>query len=263
MIDIHHHCLPGVDDGPRSMSEAEDLCRMAAAQGIETIVATPHVLRGRWKNTSRAHLEELLAQLSERLAGSPRLLLGSEYWFSHDMDEVLRAGAPIIPLAGGCSVLVEFPSHAIPPLAIQPLHRARLDGWLPIIAHPERNDVLRAKPEILLSLLRMGVRAQVTAGSLVGDFGRDAQRAGMSWIKAGLVHAVATDAHNCRKRPPLFRQAWERVAETCGEPVAQALFVENPRAIVEGRELPYDPEIPERLPTAGLVERLGRLMRSL
>ena len=122
MIDIHHHCLPGVDDGPRSMDEAEDLCRMAASEGIQTIVATPHVLRGRWKNTSRAHLEELVAQLSERVQHWPRIVLGSEYWFGHDMDEVLRAGTPIIPLAGSRSVLVEFPSHAVPPFALQPLH---------------------------------------------------------------------------------------------------------------------------------------------
>ena len=262
MIDIHHHCLPGVDDGPRSMSEAEDLCRMAAAEGIDTIVATPHVLRGRWKNTSRAQLEELLRQLAERLDGAPRLLLGSEYWFGHDMDEVLRAGSPIIPLAGARSVLVEFPSHAVPPLAGQPLHRALLDGWIPIIAHPERNEVFRAKPDILIALLRMGVRSQVTAGSLLGDFGREAQRAGMSWIRAGLVHAVATDAHNSGKRPPHFRKAWERVADSCGEPIARALFLENPRAIVEGRPLPYDPEIPDRLPATGLVGRLRRLVHS-
>lgn len=261
MIDIHHHCLPGVDDGPRSMSEAEDLCRMAAAEGIDTIVATPHVLRGRWQNTSRDRLEDLLAQLSNRLGGSPHLLLGSEYWFGHDMDEVLRAGTPIIPLAGGRSVLVEFPSQAMPPLATQPLHRSQLDGWLPILAHPERNDVLRAKPELLISLLRMGVRAQVTAGSLIGEFGREAQQAGLDWIKAGLVHVVATDAHNCKKRPPQFRRAWERVAETCGEPVARALFVDNPLAIVEGRELPYDPDIPDRLESPGLIERLRRLVR--
>ena len=242
------------------MNEAEDLCRMAASEGIETIVATPHVLRGRWKNTSRTQLEELLAQLSERIHHSPRLVLGSEYWFGHDIDEVLRAGTPIIPLAGSRSVLVEFPSNAIPPFALEPLHRARLDGWIPIIAHPERNDVFRAKPEILISFLRSGIRAQVTAGSLIGDFGRDAQRTGLAWIQAGMVHVVATDAHNSTKRPPRFRQAWARVADLCGEPVARALFVENPRAILEGHDLPFDPEISERPDQLGVMERLRRFL---
>src|SRR5207244_12748704 len=84
MIDIHHHCLPGVDDGPRNADESADLCRMSADEGIETIVATPHVLRGRWKNTSRAQLEAILADLQSRIGDAPRLLLGSEYFFAHD-----------------------------------------------------------------------------------------------------------------------------------------------------------------------------------
>jgi len=97
MIDIHHHCLPGVDDGPRNVDDAVDLCQMSAEEGIETIVATPHVLRGRWKNTSRAQLEGLIADLQAR-AGAPRLLLGSEYFFAHDVAEVrsyLERTAPV------------------------------------------------------------------------------------------------------------------------------------------------------------------------
>src|SRR3954453_9174529 len=99
MIDLHHHCLPGVDDGPRTAEEAVDLCRMSADEGIETIVATPHVLRGRWKNTSRPQLETTLADLRARIGDTPRLLLGSEYFFAHDVAEVMRAGNAIIPLA--------------------------------------------------------------------------------------------------------------------------------------------------------------------
>ena len=78
MIDIHHHCLPGVDDGPRDWDEAVALCQMAAADGITTIVATPHVLRGRWQNTSPAVLEQLAADLRERINNSPRIILGSD-----------------------------------------------------------------------------------------------------------------------------------------------------------------------------------------
>jgi len=119
------------------MDEAVDLCRMSADEGIDTIVATPHVLRGRWKNTSRAQLETKLAELREQVGDAPRLLLGSEYFFAHDVAEVMRGGA-IIPLAGSRYILVEFASNAIPPLVLQPLHAVMLDGWTPIIAHPER-----------------------------------------------------------------------------------------------------------------------------
>src|SRR5712692_5098904 len=168
MIDIHHHCLPGIDDGPREWSEAVDLCRMAADEGIETIVATPHVLRGRWKNTLRPQLDSILAELQQRTSDTPHLLLGSEYFFGHDIAEVLRAGKTVVPLASSRYVLVEFATHSVPPLVTQPLHRVQLDGWTPVIAHPERNIVLQSKPDLVRALVRMGVKMQITAGSIMG-----------------------------------------------------------------------------------------------
>ena len=258
MIDIHHHCLPGVDDGPRDGAEAVALCRMSAEEGIEAIVATPHVLRGRWKNTSRAQLESILADLQSRVGDAPRLLLGSEYFFAHDIAEVMRGGA-IIPLAGSRYILVEFVSHAVPPLVLQPLHAVMLDGWTPVIAHPERNAVLQSKPELVAQLVRAGVKMQVTTGSVTGDFGEEARSAAIRLLRLGCVHFMATDAHNRPKRPPRFRQARAKVADLCGEGVARALFVDNPRAVIEGKGLPYDPDIPETVEKSGLMNRLRGL----
>jgi protein-tyrosine phosphatase len=244
MIDIHHHCLPGVDDGPRTMAESVDLCRMAADEGIDTIVATPHVLRGRWKNTSRAQLEKVLDDLRAAVGDRPHILLGSEYFFGHDMDEMLRTES-ILPLAGGRYVLVEFSSHTVPPLVREPLYRVQLNGWTPVIAHPERNIVFQSKPEFLASLIRIGVKTQVTTGSVTGEFGPEAQAAAIDWLQRGWVHVMATDAHNATKRQPRFRAARERVVELVGEEIAQSLFVDNPKSIVESRGLVYDPDLPE------------------
>ncbi len=184
MIDLHHHCLPGLDDGPRDLEEAVALCRAAADEGIEIIVATPHVLRGRWVNDSRPVLEERLAQLRTAIGDSPRLLLGSEYFFAHDMNEVLQSGRGIVPLAGSRTILIEFDTHNIPPLVEQPLYRAQLDGWIPLIAHPERNSVFQARPELLESLVRLGAKVQVTGSSFLGDFGEEARAAAREYLPA-------------------------------------------------------------------------------
>jgi protein-tyrosine phosphatase len=244
MIDLHHHCLPGVDDGPSSLAEAIDLCKMAADEGIDTIVATPHVLRGRWRNRSRAEYASILDDLCSKAGSAPRIILGSEYFFAHDMDDMLR-NESILPLAGSRYVLVEFASHAIPPLVREPLYRAQLAGWTPLIAHPERNLVFRSNPEILASLLRIGVKIQVTTGSITGDFGKEAEAASIDWLQRGWIHVMATDAHNPTKRPPRFQAARRRVVELAGEEIAQALFFENPKSIVENRGLVYDPDIPD------------------
>jgi protein-tyrosine phosphatase len=261
MIDIHHHCLPGVDDGPRSLSEAVELCRMAADEGIETIVATPHVLRGRWKNTSRVQLTAILDELRGKIGETPHIVLGSEYFFAHDMDEMLR-GQSIIPLADSRYVLVEFASHAVPPLVRDPLYHVQLDGWIPVIAHPERNIVFQSKPEFLASLIRIGVKTQVTTGSVMGEFGPEAQAAAIDWLKRGWVHFMATDAHNETKRPPRFRAARERVVDLVGEQTAQALFVDNPKSIVENRGLVYDPDVPEWSghDSGGLFSRIRKML---
>ena len=258
MIDVHHHCLPGVDDGPRDWAEAAELCAMAAEEGIETIVATPHVLRGRWKNTSRDELRSLVDELNERTKGRPRILLGSEYYFAHDAADAVESGA-VTPLAGSRYVLIEFAAQAIPPLVDQPLYRMQLGGWTPIIAHPERNLVFQHKPELLASLIRLGARTQVTSGSLTGAFGPEAQKAATDWIRNGLVHIIATDAHNPKRRPPIVREAIAAVAEIAGEALADVLFHRNPAAVIEGRPLEYDPEPTLSSGNKGLMERLRGL----
>ena len=261
MIDIHHHCLPGVDDGPRTMAESVDLCRMAADEGIETIVATPHVLRGRWKNTSRPQLNGILDELRANVGDTPRIVLGSEYFFAHDMDEMLR-NESILPLAGSRYVLVEFASHTVPAFVRDPLYRVQLDGWTPVIAHPERNVIFRAKPELLASLIRIGIKTQVTTGSITGEFGPEAQASVRDWVKRGWVHAFATDAHNPTKRPPRFRAAREQVVDLVGENIAHALFSGNPKSMLENRGLVYDPDIPELDGNQhnGLFHRMRRLL---
>jgi protein-tyrosine phosphatase len=258
VIDIHHHCLPGVDDGPRDVAEAVDLCHMAADDGIDTIVATPHVLRGRWQNNSPAALARSLDELHSALGDHPRLLLGSEYFFAHDMNEMLSSpDCAIVPLAGSRYVLVEFASHAVPPLVEQPFYRAQLAGWTPIIAHPERNIVFQSKPELLVSLINVGAKTQVTAASLVGDFGADAKRCAAEWIRRGMVHIIASDAHNRTKRPPRMTAAAKIVTELAGSDVADALVRRNPAAVIEGRGCEYDPE-PQSPPKRGLLASLSR-----
>jgi len=233
---------------------------MASEDGIETIVATPHVLRGRWQNTSRAALEAALTTLRERVGESPRLLLGSEYFFAHDVADALASGA-VIPLAGSRYVLIEFAANAIPPMIEQPFYRLQLDGWTPVIAHPERNAVFQSKPQLLASLVRLGAKSQITAASLAGDFGPDARDAAFQWIAAGMVHVVASDSHNTRKRPPRMTAALAAVRESAGETMATALFFDNPRAVVEGRALPYDPEPKEKQPKRGLLSRVAKLLK--
>ena len=255
MIDIHHHCLPDVDDGPREWEEAVEMCRASLAEGIDTIVATPHVLRGRWRTFSILELQQRIDELRLRVGDAPRLLLGSEYFFSHDAVELLAAGNSIVPLAGSRYVLIELAANSVPPMFEQPLYRMQLDGWTPILAHPERNLVFQRHPELLAAYIGHGAKTQVTLSSLTGEFGREAKRAAEELVRRKLVHFVATDAHNMTKRVPRVTAAAAVLRELAGEVVAEALMAGNPRCVVEKRPLEYDPD-PVFEVNAGFLTRL-------
>jgi len=260
MIDIHHHCLPDVDDGPHAWGEAVEMCRVAAGEGIETIIATPHVLRGRWRTFAIPELQSRLDELQSRAGRSPRLILGSEYFFAHDFAEVLAARNAIVPLAGSRYVLVELASNSVPPMIEQPFYRVQLEGWTPVIAHPERNLVFQAHPDVLAALVEHGARTQVTLGSLTGAFGPAAKASAEELLRRQLVHFVATDAHNTGKRPPRIQAELAALRALVGTDVADALATRNPRAIVENRPLEYDPE-PLREEKSGFFTRVRRFFQ--
>lgn len=230
------------------------MCRMALDDGIETIVATPHMLRGRWKTCTTAELEQRLEELKAELGDEPRLLLGAECFFTHDLEHLLDRGLAE-PLAGSRYVLIEFAADSVPPHVEIPFHQLQLTHRVPIVAHPERNAVFAAHPELLSALVGFGARTQITAGSLLGQFGDGPRRAAESWVREGLVHFVATDAHNLRNRRPLMREAVERLRQIAGDETAEALTLENPRAVVENRPLPFVPG-PPAVPNRGLLRRL-------
>lgn len=257
MIDIHHHCLHGVDDGPRHFEQSIELCRAAAADGIKTIVATPHVLRGSWQNDDPSLILRAVERLNEELGGTPLVLMGSEYYFGHDTVERLEGGT--VPfLAGSRYALIEFASNVVPPLADKVIHEMRLREWVPVIAHPERNLVFAEKDELIRRLIHLGARLQITSGSLLGQFGRRAQAAATDWLASEMVHFIASDAHNLEKRPPTMGSAYRYVAEHYGEERARSLTVENPGAVILNRPLPYDPSPKPPASRSGFLSRFMR-----
>jgi protein-tyrosine phosphatase len=238
LIDIHFHCLPGIDDGPRDWDEAIALCKAAAADGIETIVATPHVLREEiWINDDVGARDALITELNRRLGGTPLVVPGCEYYFSLDAVEHCRPAGPLTMLNRSKYLLVEFPASRLPEQAESVFHELSLIGVTPVIAHPERNLALAREPAKLQRLIELGAVSQVTAGSLTGDFGRAAFAAANEFLKRELVHVIASDSHSLERRPPRMSEARAKVRQKSPE-IESALFDANPRAIIASQPLP-------------------------
>jgi protein-tyrosine phosphatase len=235
MIDLHFHCLPGIDDGPSTWDEAVELCRAAAAEGTETIVATPHVLRDQWLNDDPAVRDRLILRLNSLLGGRPAIVPGCEYYFAADAVELWERGSagPLVALNRGTALLIEFPAYAVPAQADSVFHELSILGVTPVIAHPERNIELAQNPDRLAQLVARGALAQLTAGSLLGEFGRNALAAAESFFARRLIHFVASDAHSLARRPPRLAAARQWVGKRWGKAAEADLFDKNPAAVIQ------------------------------
>jgi len=241
MIDIHCHILPGVDDGPKSWDIAEEMCRMAAADGTKHIVATPHA--NRRYVYDREHLAQALDSLRQRVGTAPNLSLGCDFRLSpENMHDIVRFPERYL-IEGGRYLLAE-PSHTkVPPDTEEQLRQLIAIGITPIITHPERNTVLQQTPQRILQWVELGCAIQVTASALTGGWGETAWHTAQWLLKRDAVHILASDAHDTTRRPPGLALAREAVAEYRGNKVAHALVADNPRAIVSGEALPYFPKV--------------------
>ena len=239
MIDIHHHLLPGLDDGSPDMQTSLKMVDVAARDGITHIVCTPHA-NNRF-TYSREKNQELLNELKAKVAGKVTLGLGCDFHMSYDNIQDALDNAGRYSINGLNYLLVEFADTHISDTSTDSLYELGLGKQRPIITHPERNPVLQRHPEKLAAWIRDGALVQVTASSFEGRFGRTAQAMAERMVKRNWVHFLATDAHNLESRAPVLSRGYEYLKKHHGLETAERLCVTNPRAVFEGTEWPAQP----------------------
>jgi protein-tyrosine phosphatase len=235
VIDIHSHILPEVDDGPKSWETAEAMCRMAAQDGIEHMVATPHA-NDRY-HYDRDYLSSLLQSLQQRIGETPKLSLGCDFHLSLENMQAALVAPEKYRIGSSRYLLVEFSNFSIP---------VQIDEWLgqmvelgtrPIITHPERNPILQQTGERVLQWVEIGCAVQITASALTGSWGAKTREMAQWFLKERAVHFLATDAHDTARRPPVLSEARKLVAKQFGEELADSLVDGNPRAVVNDQPL--------------------------
>jgi protein-tyrosine phosphatase len=250
VIDLHSHLLPGIDDGAVDMDEAIEICRAAAADGIVTIAATPHV-RDDYP-TRPETMEAGVRDVQAAVGGMLQVLPGGEIdlgELDRPFDELIRFGLGGNPRA----LLVEMPYFGWPVDLEHKLSRLRACGITAILAHPERNAEVQARPHLLASIVGGGALLQVTAASVDGRVGRRAQTCARALIAGGLAHLITSDAHGPGVRAAGLADAARAVDDA---ELAQWLTVDVPRSIIDGAAIPRRPE-PRRRRRLRLLGRSG------
>jgi protein-tyrosine phosphatase len=266
MVDIHHHLLPGLDDGSKNFDTSIEMARLAAADGISHIVCTPHA-NGQYAfdpAVNAAKADELRGMLA-REGIAVTLGLGCDFHLSYDNVRAAQADPARFSINGQGYLLVEVPDYGLPPGLTETFYELQLVGLTPILTHPERNPTLLAEPSRMVDWLRGGVLIQVTADSLTGHKGKAAARMAHDLLEKRWVHFLATDAHNTVSRPPRMRDAHDMVANKYGSSYARSLCVTNPLAVFTGKpfELEEEPRgLFEEVDEPGWWERVTARWRS-
>ncbi len=235
MIDLHTHVLPGLDDGAADDAVALAMCRMAVADGISTMVATPHLFGGVGV-TDPGIIQGALERLKKLLVAEQvnlELRFAAEMPLMEHVVDLYRSGSWPTFDAGRRYVLLEMSSMRNGLAILRDIvFRLRIEGVTPILAHPERLDFLD-EPEAMEGLQIQGALVQITAHCLFGTRERERLRA-IEWLQRGWVHVVASDAHDVVRRPPLLSPARRWLVEQLGEQRAEELTRGNARKILQG-----------------------------
>jgi protein-tyrosine phosphatase len=257
VIDLHIHILPGLDDGPASEDAALEMAREAVGRGTQAVATTSHIDAGfGLLGADLAAAREALAERLETEGIRLRLLQGGEI-AAERLPRLDDAALAELTLGGGGTVLLECPfapiSGAMEPMVAD----LRRRGFQVLLAHPERSPTFQRDARRLERLVELGASAQVTAGSLAGSFGSQVSRTAFAMLEAGVVHVIASDAHDTRRRTPDLRVAAEMLGQRYGDVEDQLAWMTEtaPAAIVEGRPLPARPPLPE---ARGLRARVRR-----
>jgi protein-tyrosine phosphatase len=237
-VDVHCHVLPELDDGPASLEESLDLCRALVADGITTVFATPHQL-GRYDGVNTASVvREALVRLQAELAqaGVPlELAPGADVRIDERLPHLMDAGEVIAAGPEGRHLLLELP-HGMFLDPLPTIEALAERGIQTIMTHPERHRYLAGTTDRLRAWMEAGAALQVTAGSLLGDFGSLARQEAWRMASGGMVSLIATDAHDA-SRPPLMTAALEILSQQLGRDFARTVCLENPLRVFRGERV--------------------------
>lgn len=239
VIDIHQHVLPSVDDGAKDMERTLDMLRICQQQEMNTVIATPHFDRCRYRS-EQADLPQLTEQVNEaciREGIAVKVLLGAEVFCEPGIYQRLKAGR-IPTLAGSRYVLMEYGYEESFSEIQKNVQRLAEYGFTAILAHAERYSCIRKNPDYILELKEdFRTLVQVNASDLTGEAGFWMQRYCQKLLKNDLIDFIATDAHNISDRPPLIQKCVQYVTGKKGEDYAEKIFWQNPQSVILNKRL--------------------------
>lgn len=232
MIDMHSHILFGVDDGALVLKDSLDLIKEEIKKGVTKIILTPHF------NKRKGDVPDLIDENFKVLSGAisyegleVQLFLGCEVYLENNYYDVIW-NEPIITLAGSDYILVEFSMTDTPKNIPEICYEARLNGYIPIIAHVERYDILYDNNQLIKDILNEGAHFQVNASAVINKEDKESHKFVNYLLKNELVSFVASDVHNNNSRGFYLDEAYKTVNKVYSHNYAEKIFKTNQENII-------------------------------
>lgn len=233
LVDIHCHVLPDIDDGPGDWQQSLEMSKIAYDNSISTIIATPHWIQGTsWQPTYNTVLQKI-DKLNELLLSEKvniKILSGMEVGISENLVDLLNSGE-VLTLANSNYILIEIPFVSLPFGLEEIIFKLVSAGYIPLLAHPERNKELQANPGRISDLIDRGALTQITTGSFCGDWGESAMECSIEFANMDTIFTLASDGHSAGSRPPEMLEGIEVLEELIGENKVQEILSNSEKII--------------------------------
>lgn len=196
MIDIHTHLLNNVDDGSRDAIESLTSLKLAEEAGFTDIILTPHYIENYYENgyeVIKHKIEELKSKLYDNNI-IIKIHQGNEVYISENIGDLIKNNV-VSKLAKSRYLLVELPQKSKILTLDNLIMQIKLAGCVPIMAHPERYLFIQENPNVVADLISKGVLMQCNYGSIIGQYGKEANKTIIKMLKNNMVHFLGTDTH--------------------------------------------------------------------
>ena len=230
MIDFHSHILPGIDDGSRNLEQSIYMVNEAKNVGFTKIISTSHYMENYYECNEQER-KRLLKEVQDSVDGI-ELYLGNEIYITNNMIDLLKNGQAS-SINNTRYVLFEFPLINTKPMNDKEvIYRLIENGYIPIIAHPERYMPFIKKPSLINDFIKEGYLFQLNTGSIVGDFGKEVKKLALNYLGNGVYYICGSDAHSDGKRNT-------HISEDCLEILSNYKdeFIKNGQLILEDKEV--------------------------
>jgi len=256
MIDMHSHILFGVDDGAKTINDSLNIIKEEISKGVSHIILTPHYKKRHVGSDLEKVVEnyKLLRMIVKEEKLNVELYLGNEVYLDFNYYETIWKNS-FYTLADSDYILIEFSTVDIPKNIPEICYEANLKGYIPILAHVERYDILYDNKQLIKDIVNEGAHFQVNASTIINKESKESYKFVNYLLKSELVSFVASDVHNMTTRGFYLDEAYKAVKQMCNEQYADKIFRLNQQNIIMNKYFD-SPKLKSK--NKGLISKLFR-----